>query len=566
MKTSFNIKIGGAAGEGIKVSGLTLARSLTRLGYQIFGYSEYPSLIRGGHNTYQLHAGIKQVYSQIKAVDVLIALNKETVEIHQPELCSSSLILYDPGDFKLPAGKLKGKYIGIEFIKLAQEAGGKPIMANMASLASTLTLLGLPIASLKEIIKKEFKRKSMDIVKINQKIAEAGRQVIEDKFSKLKLKVKMPPQDAGKKLVLTGNEACSLGAIAGGLQFFAAYPMTPATSILHYLAQTAKNTGILVKHAEDEISVANMALGGSFAGARSMTATSGGGLCLMAEAISMAGIAELPLVVVNSMRPGPALGMPTWTAQGDLQFVLNIGHDEFPRIVLAPGDANEAFALSKLSFELAEKYQLPVFILLDKYLSESDYAVSPFPEKHLNQRFSSASKSDLKTNRFKRYKLTSNGISPRTVPGQKNGIHCCNSYEHDEEGLGIEDGKTRNLMMEKRASKLNEVKKQIPPQQVFGPDNAEISLISWGSNKPVCLEALKNLPHVNFLHLNWLWPFPKKQVKDFIKTGKKTVCLEANSTGQLAKLIRQELGVEVESLFKYNGRPFYPEEIAGELK
>ncbi len=564
MKDSFNIKIGGSAGEGIKVSGLTLAKSLTRLGFRVFGYSEYPSLVRGGHNTYQLHVGVEQVYSQVKQIDILIALNQETILLHQDELTTSSLILYDPGDFKLPKGQLKGKYLGIEFIKIATQAGGTPIMANMVSLAATLALLDLPVTSLKEIIKNAFKRKSMEIVEINQKVVEAGGQFTKDNFSKYKLKIKVP-KDVTTRMVLTGNEAASLGAIAGGLQFYVAYPMTPATSILHYLAAKAKDTGILVKHAEDEISVVNMAIGASFAGARSMVGTSGGGLCLMAEGVTLSGVSETPLVIVNSMRPGPGIGMPTWTAQSDLQFVLNIGHDEYPKIVLAPGDANEAFIQTKESLELAEKYQLPVFILLDKFISENDYAVDPFPAKHLNQRFSFIKKSYLSAHIYKRYQLTKSGVSPRSVPGQKNSTYCCNSYEHDEYGLTTEDPKTRKLMMNKRAKKLDEIQDEIPPQQTFGPQKAKLSLISWGSNKPVVLEALKNLPQVNFLHLNWLWPFPKKQVLDFIKNSKKVVCLECNSTAQLGQLIKKELGIDTQPLLKYDGRPFYPEEIINKL-
>lgn len=565
MKKKINIKIGGYAGEGIKVSGLILARSLTRLGYSTFSYSEYPSLIRGGHNTYQIYASTNEVYSQVKKIDILIALNQETIILHQKELTPTSLILYNPGEFDLPKTKLKGKYIPIRLIDLAQKAGGKPIMANMVSLGAVLTLLGLPITTLKEIIDKEFSRKSKEIVKLNQKVAEMGKNFIEEKFNSLKINVKLPRTKI-KRMILTGNEAIALGAITGGLQFYSAYPMTPATSILHYLASKAKQTDILVKHTEDEISAVNMAIGASFAGARSMTATSGGGLCLMAEGISLAGISETPLVIVNAMRPGPALGMPTWTAQGDLKFVLNIGHDEFPRIVLAPGDAQEAFQLTKWAFQAAEKFQLPVFILTDKYLSESDFSIALLESIYTNTRFGILSKvNNPINNRFKRYQLTNNSLSLRSLPGQPGGIYCCNSYEHDETGLGTEEAKIRNLMMEKRMSKLDLVKKELPQQLIFGPQKAKISLISWGSNKGPILEALKSLPQVNFLHLNILWPFPSQQVKEFIRSADKVICLECNSTGQLASLIKEQTGIEVETLLKYDGRPFWPEEIRKQI-
>jgi 2-oxoglutarate ferredoxin oxidoreductase subunit alpha len=560
MKKSFNIKIGGQAGEGIKVAGLILARALTRLGFSLFGYSEYPSLIRGGHNTYQIQASIDQVFSQIKKIDFLIALNQETINLHQKELTKNSLILYDPGEFSLPQGKLIGQYLPIKFIELAKQAGGQPLMANMVALGAVLGLLGLPLTTLNQVIAKEFSDKPQEITLLNQKASATGKKAVSRKFS-LTL-----PQKQGKKIILTGNEAVSLGAIAGGLKFYAAYPMTPATSILHYLAAKAKKADIFVKHTEDEISAINMAIGASFSGARSMVATSGGGLCLMAEAISLAGVSETPVVIVNAMRPGPALGMPTWTAQGDLKFVLNIGHDEFPRIVLAPGDGQEAFHLTKLALELAEKYQLPVFILTDKYLSESDFSLAPFTPTYQNQRWGITKKLNKESSkRFKRYQITKNGLSFRSLPGQAGGIYCANSYEHEETGLGTESGKMRNLMMDKRMKKLALITEEIPQPPIFGPRKAQVSLISWGSNKGPILEMLKTEKNINFLHLSWLWPFPLQPVKKFIQSAKKVICLEANATSQLASLIREQTGLAVESLLKYNGRPFYPEEILNSI-
>lgn len=599
MKTSFQIKIGGCAGEGIKISGLILGRALTRLGYSIFAYNEYPSLIRGGHNAYQIHASVDKVFSQVKKIDILIALNQETIKLHQSELSSDSLTLYDPGEFKLPKGhgpeyaegKLIGQYIPIKLIELAKKCGGKPIMANMVSLGAALAFLNLPLTTLKEVIAKTFAGKPKEITDLNQKATEEGKKFIKDNNLTSRHAIASPDlRLKSKRMVLTGNEAISLGAIAGGLQFFSAYPMTPATSILHYLAGKSKQTGILVKHVEDEVSAINMAVGAGFTGVRSMTATSGGGLCLMAEGISLAGISETPVVIVNAMRPGPGLGMPTWTAQGDLQFVLHIGHDEFPRVVFAPGDAQEAFYLTKTALVLAEKYQLPVFILTDKYLSESDFSPELFASIHQNQRFGFLSKIKNKLNNpFKRYQFTKNGVSSRSLPGQAGGIHGCNSYEHDELGYTTEESNNRSMMMDKRMKKLALIKSEMPEQPIFGDDKAKTSLISWGSNKGPILETLKTLnakdaktererreiksrnlsagrqETLNYLHLNCLWPFPKEQVKKFIQSAEKTICLECNSTGQLASLIKEQTGLEVEKLLKYNGRPFFPEEIIEEL-
>jgi len=566
MKKPFSIKIGGPAGKGVKVSGLVLARALSRLGFSTFSYSEYPSLVRGGHNTYQVCFSSEEVFSIIKKIDLLIALNQETIKLHQKELDQSSLILYDPEQIKLPKGKLIGHYLALPFNRLAQEAGGQSIMANMVSLGAILTLSDQPLSTLEEIIEQSFKKKSQQVVQLNQKCAQAGRDFVNKKLAKFKKEIDQPKVKK-KKLVLTGNEAAALGGLAGGLQFYSAYPMTPATSILHYLAAKSREIGIVVKHAEDEISAVNMAIGASFAGARVMTATSGGGLCLMAEAIGLAGVSETPLVVINSMRPGPALGMPTWSGQGDLQFSLHISQDEFPRILLAPGDAQETFQLTKSSLQLAEKYQLPVLILLDKYLSESDFSCQPFSSKHFHQRYFLLEKINNEAdNFFKRYSLDQQAISPRPLPGQPGGIHCCNSYEHDEFGLATEEGRMRNLMMEKRMAKLALLQEEIPAQPIFGSEKAQIGLISWGSNKGSIRQALTGLKGVKFLHLNWLWPFPKEQVSRFINSVKKAICLEQNQTGQLALLIREQTGLEVENLLKYNGRPFWPNEILEGVK
>jgi len=263
------------------------------------------------------------------------------------------------------------------------------------------------------------------------------------------------------------------------------------------------------------------------------------------------------------MRPGPGLGIPTATAQSDLKFVLHIGHDEFPRIILSPGDAQESFYLTKLSLELAEKYQLPVLILIDKYISESDFSPELFESNHKNERFEILTQINNQPDKiFKRYQLNEKGVSPRPLPGKPGGIHCCNSYEHDEFGYGTEEGKMRTMMMDKRMKKLALIRNEIPTQPIFGPEKAKTRLISWGSNKGPILEMLKTEQNMAFLHLSWLWPFPKKQVSKFVQGAEKVICLECNATGQLASLIKEQTGIEVESLLKYDGRPFWPSKIA----
>ncbi len=569
LKKSINIKIGGKAGEGVKVTGLILAKSLTRHGYSTFSYQEYPSLIRGGHNVFQVHAGIEPVYSQIKKVDILVAFDQNTIKEHQSELNSDSLILYDPAEFALPKIKLIGHYLPLKLIELAEKAGGKPIMANMVALGAVLTLLALSVEPLKQIVKEIFISKGKEIVLLNQKAIESG-----ENFSK---NIKNYPQNAfkidgaiaplklnnkkGKRMVITGNEAVALGALSAGLKFYTAYPMTPSTSILHFLAANEQKANLVVKQPEDEIAAINQAVGASFMGVRAMTATSGGGFCLMTEGLGLAAMTETPLVVVNATRPGPSSGMPTWSGQGDLKFMLFASQDEFPRVVLAPGDAQECFDLTRKAFYLSEKYQIPVIILLDKNISESYYSPLPFTSKYNNQRYSFTQPKKG----FLRYKITETGISPRCFVGEKNGAHLANSYEHRQDGLVTEDGEERNKMMDKRMAKLKILEKEILPQSVFGDKKTEISLISWGSNKGPILEALKTTKRLNYFHLNWLWPFPQKQVSDFVQSAKKVVCLEANATGQLASLIREYTGFKVEKFLKYDGRPFFPNEIIRQI-
>ncbi len=561
MLESINIKIGGKAGEGVKITGQLLTKVLSRLGFSTFSYQEYPSLIRGGHNTFQIHTSTSKAYSQIKMIDILLAFDKNTIDLHQKELKDNSIILYDNEKVKL-SQKEKGQYIGIPIFKIAQEVAGNPLMGNNVVLGALLALIGLPLDHLNKIIQETFGSKGEQIVKANHDCAKAGYDhVLKDHKDKIIDLTK--PTDPNEKMIITGNEAVALGAISAGMKFFSAYPMTPATSILHYLAQKAEQYNLVVKQPEDEIAAMNQIIGAAFAGVRAMTATSGGGFCLMTEGFGFAGVSEIPIVVVVSQRPGPATGMPTWSGQGDLQFIIHAAQDEFPRLILAPGDAVECFELTKLAFEMSEKYQLPTIILLDKHISESYYSNSPFVSQKTNKRYSFVEKQQGK---YLRYKITENGISPRPLLGEKGLHHLANSYEHDEYGFATEDSQQRIAMVQKRARKFEALKNEIPKQEIYGAQEAEISFISWGSNKSSILEALRSLPNTNYLHLNWVWPLPDQQIKDFTQKAKKVIILECNSEGQLSNLIREKTGIETEKFLKYDGRPFYPEEIIEYIK
>lgn len=568
MEKQFNFKIGGEAGFGIMVTGLIFSKTATRSGYQIFDYIEYPSLIRGGHNTYHVTLGKEEVFASPNKVDLLVALNEETAKLHGKELNSKAGIIFDNKEFALrgPILRQVKKLYPLPLMLLAKKAGGTELMRNSVALGACLALLKGNFSVLKGVIKDTFADKSKEVIEINVKSASLGFEFAKKNFKPWgRVLVK---KKADKRMVLTGNEAISLGAIAGGLKFFAAYPMTPASSILHFLAGKAKEYRFIVKHAEDEISVMNMAIGASLAGARSMVATSGGGFSLMVEGLGLAGMTETGVVVVNAQRPGPATGMPTWTEQGDLRFMLHAAQGEFPRIVLAPGDANEAFYLTAQALNLAEKYQTPVIILTDKFLSESHKSVEPFDVNKIR-----IERGKLVSGKegYRRYKFTPDGVSPRVLPGEEKGLSLVNSYEHDEYGYSTEESGMRTKMVDKRAQKLKTAFVDMPKPGLFGSEEAELTLIGWGSSKGPIREAIKLLANqrikANHLHLNWISPFPVKEVSQILEKAGKTLMIENNHDAQMAGWIREQTGIEIKNKFlKYDGRPFYPEEIVKKVK
>lgn len=565
-KTFLNWKVAGFAGEGIMTTGLLFSKTASRHGLYIHDYTEYPSLIRGGHNTYQVVASPNPVYAQRRKVDVLVALNKNGLTFHKDELTDSSWILYDQEDDNIAIEDfgLLGHAFNLPMVRLAKSVGADRLMANNVALGASIYFLGLDIEILNAVIAEVFGKKGEKVIKLNQAAAKAGFDYAAKSGATIPAFGKGQPHS---RLGMTGNEAVALGAIAGGLQFYAAYPMTPSSSVLHTLAAKAKDGDFVVKHAEDEISVINMALGAAFAGVRAMVGTAGGGFCYMTEALGLAGVAEIPLVVFEGQRPGPALGMPTWTAQGDLLFVINASQDEFPRFVLAPGDAEEAFHLTKKALELAEKYHTLVILLSDKYLAESRHTMELAATTFTNERVGLESHPQPdESGFFPRYRVTDEGVSPRTLPGTPGGTYVANSYEHDAYGLATEEGNTRTQQMDKRFQKFSAMKTEIPAQFYEADPDPAVTFISFGSTKTT-LRAARNLLAEEgvksaLLNLSWLWPFPKEQVKKVITESKRPVIVEGNSQGQLGRLIRQETGLVVkDTLHRYDGRPFYPEDI-----
>jgi len=569
MVNSVTWKIGGEAGFGIMASGTMLAKTFSRLGYHILVTNEYPSLIRGGHNVVTIRIATEKFASLDHNLHILVALNQETIDLHKNELSRGSVIIFDPHDGKPQESDFKeksSKLLSIPLTDLVTKHRGDPVMRNTVALGATLALLGADFAKLSQVITDQFGRKGQEVVGHNLAIAQEGYDYVKHNFAEFNSFYLDKPGKMVRQLIVNGSEAVGLGAVRAGLKFAAIYPMTPINALITFLADHAKDFGIIYKQPEDEIAGINMALGASVAGARSMVATSGGGFALMVEGLALSGMIEAPLVVDMGMRVGPATGMPTYTEQGELQFMIRAGHGEFPRIILAPGDAEEAYQLTFEAFNLADKYQIPVIMLTDKYLNESQWCV---PESVFTDQVE-IDRGKLITREppgeFKRYRLdVPDGVSDRTLPGLPNGLFFANSYEHDETGQLATKGDQRKAMADKRLRKFKAIEKAGKAPAVLGLDDSEITFVSWGSTKGIILEAIKLLAQkgkkARLIHFSWLYPFPREAQK-ILSSDSRLILVEQNATGQLGQLVREATGIEIrEKLLKYDGQPFFPEEI-----
>lgn len=572
---NFQWMVGGEAGFGIKVTGQMFSRMCVRGGLQVFDYTEYPSLIRGGHNSFHVVVRDRSVRAPVALIDLLVALNQETIELHADRLRPGGGLLYDPEQADLSVDDLRpagAKLFPVPLEKLARRAGGGVLMRNTVALGATVGIVNYDFALLDGVIHTAFDRKGKEAVEANLRAARAGYEFSERMFSR-DFPFVLQRRDSARRMLLTGNTALSLGAIQAGCKFFAAYPMTPTSSILSYLAKHAEEVGMVVRHAEDEIAVINSAIGAAYAGVRSMVATAGGGFSLMVEGMGLAAMNEVPLVIIEGQRPGPATGMPTWTGQADFQFVLHAAQDEFPRILLAPGDVTECFYTAFNAFNLAEKYQTPVCILTDKFLGESTMSVAPFSTKHLHIDRGAVDRTPQPQadNLFQRYRLTETGISPRTLPGTLGGVHTANSDEHDPYGRASESAENRVAMMEKRLRKLQTAQADMPVPTLYGPAVADLTFIGWGSTKGPMLDALDVLAaegfSVNVLHFVYLHPLPVARLLPILRRLTFSVLVENNATGQFGQHLLQHVGFVPENrLLKYDGRPFFAHELINKAR
>jgi len=562
-----SVKIGGPAGTGVKSVGLMLDKIAARSGYQVCDNVEFPSLIRGGHNVVQVNFSLDEVTAPRLNSDLLIAFDQMTIDLHHNELKKGGGIIFDSDLADVSKVRKDISLYGIPLRKIANKAGEKEIFVNIVALSATLQILGGNLETFKKLIEEEYGDKGEKIVEADKKAADLGFEYAVRNYKNNLHKYMGPASSFSSPvshMVLNGNEAAALGAISAGMQFAAIYPMSPINNILHVLAANQEKFGYILKQPEDEISAINMAIGASYAGVRSMTATSGGGFSLMTEAYGLAGITETPIVIFDGMRGGPATGLPTWSGQGDLQMALHSHQDEFPRIVLAPGDVAETYELTIEAFNLADKYQTPVVVLLDKNICENDKTLL-FPDT-TKVKIDRGKFVKKKIDDYLRYKYEDDGVSVRSIPGVGN-FFIANSDEHNEEGYSTEEVEDRNKMMEKRMKKLLTcAENDMPNPEVFGPPDADITIVSWSSNKGSILEALKNFSNVNYVHVTWMNPFPVKFLTDVLSKAKHIVDIECNYTGQLANLIREKTGIEIEDRYlKFDGRIIYPEEIIEKL-
>ena len=572
MVNSVTWKIGGEAGFGIMSAGAMLARAFSRRGYYTLVTNEYPSLIRGGHNLITARISPKYFESMNRDVHILIALHNKCIDLHKDELNNGALVVFDPKDKEWKASDFPKPVVlvPVPLTDLVTALNGIPVMRNTVALGVTIALLGADFKVLEDIIRDQFKSKKEAVINSNIAIAKSGYDYVKKQFPNENSMFLAPAEPKEPQLILNASEAVGIGAYRAGLKFAAIYPMTPINSLITFLADHAKELKIVYRQPEDEIAGINMAIGASVAGARSMVASSGGGFALMVEGLALAGIMEVPVVIDLGMRVGPATGMPTWTEQGELQFVIHAGHGEFPRIVFAPSDAKEAFELTVDAFNLADKYQIPVFVLTDKYLNETQWCVpmSQFKKDVVIDRGKLLKDSDLPTDgSFKRYRLdVDDGVSPRSVPGQKGGVYFANGYEHDDMGHVTESSAGRIAMAEKRFKKFKALEKDIRAPNVYGDENADITFVSWGSSRGPVIDAMEMLrlrgTKSRLVHYTWMYPFASAQTLSLLSKAKRIIDVEQNATGQLASLIREHTGVHItEQILKYDGRPFFPEEI-----
>ncbi len=565
----YTIKIGGEAGQGIQTIGDSLSRVFARTGYHVFIHQDYESRIRGGHNFFQIRVSENPVTASRDTIDIVIALDKPSITNNEKKLSGRGVILYDSSMIKERFEG--GRFLDVPLVDLATKDGGNKIMVNTVATGAALGLLGMGLEPFFDVIGRFMEKKGAKTVEDNRLAATRGHDFAKENCESCTFEV---APGGAPNMLIDGNSAVGLGAVLSGCRFYSGYPMTPSTGVLSFMASKSEECGIVVEQAEDEIGAINMAIGASFAGVRSMTATAGGGFALMVEGLSLAAMTETPIVIMVGQRPAPATGLPTRTEQGDLLFVLHAGHGEFPRVVFAPGSPEQALHQTNKAFDLAERFQIPVFILSDQYLADSQWTYGGFDlDKTIYRDWRLRDLPPAAAGLYKRYAYTESGVSPLAVPGRSEGLVVADSDEHDEEGHLVEDGEIRTRMVDKRLlRKLPLIRAEIAPPLLYGDHNPETVVVGWGSTYGVLKEAIDLLAgreRIALLHFSEIYPFPGTEMFDYLavlKQARQTICVENNATSQFARLVRAETGHTFTSIMtKYDGRPYLLETALGEL-
>lgn len=575
-KNDLTFLLGGEAGQGIESSATGFAKAIAHAGLHIFDLRDYRSRIRGGHNFAQIRVSAEPVTSHRETVHVLLAMTEEAVRRHYPQIPAGGAILYDEAmpveDAIWEAVQAGGiQRFPVPLRKIAEEIGGAAVMMNTAATAAAAGVTQFPFSYIEEIIRVNFGKRGEAMVSANLKVADAAYRYALEHYAAGFDHTIEPIPGAPSRMLLNGNEAFAFGAVAGGCRFAAGYPMTPGSPVLEWLAGHANQYGLVVKHTEDEIAAICMAVGAGHVGARALVPTSGGGFSLMVEALGFAGMSETPVVIYNAQRPGPSTGLPTRQEQGDLLFSLWASQGEFLRVVLAPGTHEEAFEAGWRSFNLAETYQTPVIVLGDHFLATSSRTLEPealdlSAVKVERGKLLSPAELDALEGEYYRYAITEDGVSPRAVPGHPKAVYVGEGNEHDYQGRIAEEIEDRVALNAKRLRKLETARQSMRPPKRYGPAEAPVMLVGWGSTVMPALEALRILnaerPTAQYLHITDVWPFPAEAVAQALGEARVTIAVENNALGQMARLIRQETGIRLEHFIsKYDGRPFSPEYI-----
>ena len=575
MINQLSWKVGGQQGEGIESTGEIFAIALNRLGYYLYGYRHFSSRIKGGHTNNKIRVSTTEVRSISDDLDILVAFDQETVDVNYKELHSKGVILADSKfDPKKPEDTQASMY-AVPFTEIATGLGTS-LMKNMVAIGATSAVLDLDIKVFEEVVHEIFGKKGEQVVAKNMDAIKAGYDYMKEKLGAGVQTMQLEKADGKKRMFMIGNDAIALGAIAGGCRFMAAYPITPASEIMEYLIKKLPALGGTVIQTEDEIAACTMAIGANYGGVRAITASAGPGLSLKMEAIGLSGITETPLVIVDTQRGGPSTGLPTKQEQSDLMAMIYGTHGEIPKIVMAPSTVQEAFYDAAEAFNLAEEYQCPVILLTDLQLSLGKQTVEPLDFSKVEIRRGKLVSGDIPANEnngyFKRYEVTEDGVSPRVIPGMKNGIHHVTGVEHDETGKPSESAPNRIAQMDKRFRKVENIRFDTPVYKNVKHEDADVLFVGFNSTRGVIEEAMTRLEKdglkVNHAHVRLIHPFPTDEVLPLVRSAKKVVVVENNATGQLANIMKMNVGhaEKIVKHVKYDGNPFLPHEVYTKCK